>query len=109
MLSCIFLVVPLLRLASGPLLHGELAGLAAGHDEVAAWSYWRSRACSYRLFLRVLRSMICCRSHLWASLPSRCGLQLFLTLFRVHGRANCVAHALPDDLLRNHLECLDLE
>lgn len=109
MLSCVVLEVPLLGQACGPFPHGELARLTTGHDEVATWSRWSSGACRCRLLLRVLSGMICGNSRLWASLPASGDLQLFLTLFGVHWRANCMAHSLPDDLLRNHLECLNLE
>ena len=42
-------------------------------------------------------------------MPSSNDLQLFLTLFRVHRRADRVAQPLPDALLRNHLKHLSLQ
>lgn len=43
------------------------------------------------------------------ALASGDDLQLLLALLGVHGSADCVAYALPDDLLGDDLEGLDLQ
>ena len=97
----------LLRLTCSDFLHRQLARLPCGRKSTGTRNHWPSGLGSSCLLLRVAGVVSC--SHNLLALTRRDNLQLLLALFGIHGCANTVTHALPDDLLGNDLERLHLQ